>query len=166
MKKEVLVDTNFFRKEGAGANDLQGILATVITKSIKDRINEELIQCANEKTGSHWAQFILPSRITMLLCRPSDDRLLQENEMEELRERINGALYNENYKSINAPMVLYFEILERHFLFKRVRGAGSKKNEDHIMMVFYESTPEQPDERLQEITREILKSSGIFALIK
>ena len=164
--KAVFVDAKNFKEEGAGAKHLQSILATIITKSVKDRINEEIGCCSKEKTGSHWVQYILPLRITMLLCRPSDDRLLQESETEELQERINGALYNENYKSINAPMVLYFEILDRHFLFKRVRGIGSKKNEDHIMMVFYESVPEQPDERLQKITSDILKSSGIFALVK
>lgn len=102
----------------------------------------------------------------MLLCRSSDDKLLQGSEEEELGERINTALFSKNYKDMNTPMVLYFEILERYFLFKRLRNAGPKNNEDRVMMVFYESVPEQPDLRLQEIMSDVFKGAGVLLLGK
>lgn len=164
MKVEkVFIDTEFFKGTGY-VKRLQTILTTVITKAIKDRINEEITRCFKEKTAySHWAQHVLPHRITMLLCRPSDDKLLRESGAENLQERINAALYNENYRGMDAPMILYFEILERYFLFKRVRDTGSRKNGDIIEMVFYESTPNQPDKRLQKIMGDVFKGSGMFA---
>lgn len=163
--KGVLVPAKIFKEE-VGVKRLQAILASIIANSIKDRISKEITRCIKNKDDSHWIQQVLPSRIMLSLCRSSDDKLLQGSEAEELGERINTALFSKNHKGINTPMVLYFEILEKYFLFKRLRNAGPEHNEDCIMMVFYESVPEHPDLRLQEIMSNAFKGAGVSVMAK
>lgn len=163
--KEVLVDAKIFKEE-VGVRRLQAILATTIANSIKDRISKEMTRCIKNKDDSHWMQRVLPSRIMMLLCRSFDDKLLQGSEENKLDKRINTALFSKKNKNSKTPLVLYFQILERYFLFKRLRDAGPEHNEDYIMMVFYESVPEHPDLRLQEILSDVFKGAGISVVVK
>lgn len=159
-----LVNVEFFREGEGGAKRLQTILAAVIAKAITGRINEEMTRCASSRTGSHWVQNVLPDRLTMSLRRPSCDKLLQESRAEEFQKCINTALFDED--DGKHSLVLYFEILERHALLKRIRNTGSRRSEDYAMMVFYESASEDPDERLQKILNDVLKGAEPFAQVK
>lgn len=163
---KILVDTNLFT-ERKGSILFQGLLETVIQKAIEDRIRKEIARCHKEGTNYFpWIQHELPRLITTSLCYSENEELLHENKRSMLLERIYNALYIERGKSKGTPMVLYFEILERYFLFERVQTTRKGKDTDRIEMVFYETIPEEPDECLQKIARDVFKSFGMFALVR
>jgi hypothetical protein len=163
--KAVLVDGEVFKGKD-GAKHLQEILTIIIKKTIKKRVTEEIDLCIRKKTCySHWIEEVLPGRITMSLNRPCSDRLLKASDIDGLHQCLDIALYDQNHRSNGGPLSLYFEIIERHFLLKKLQNAGPNHDKNFLTMVFYESTPEKPDENLQEIARTLLKKLELLVVI-